>query len=526
MAITATLLPNGKQQFFSAGGIPLAGGSVGMYAPGTLTFKTTWVDPKQAVPNANPITLDSGGEAIIYGFGQYRQIVKDSLGNIIWDQLTNDYLSLAQTGSYFGGTSGGTANNQTVTTTPGFSTYTQPITITFIAGFTNTGAMTLNANGIGALNVYKQTTTGPVPLTGGEIVNGNVYQVSYDGTEFQILSGAGSSVLWGATSGGSANTQTVTTTPPITFYAASQVLYFIAGFTNTGATTINANGIGAANIFKLLSTGKSALTGGEIVAGNLYQLAYDGTEFQLLTSNVAAIPQSGYRQNLKGIWVSNTTSTWTANQLMLLNSSNQPIIANSYSQTLNTATSGAGGLDTGSIAASTAYAVYAIYNATSLTTSILISVSFTAPTLPSGYTYSERIGSLRTDGSSNLIGFLQFGNKFQYMVGSNLTRLPVIVSGTAGNASVGSYVAVSITTFIPTTASEIIVQAYNAATGLIAAPNASYGALNTFTNAPPISMTVASMSVICNMVIESSNIYWASGGSGNGLACFGFVDNF
>ena len=94
MAVTASQLPNGKQQFLDSNGKPLAGGSVYMYIPATTSFKTTWQDNQQATPNTNPITLDGAGEAIIYGSGQYRQIVYDAAGNLIWDQLTQDLLSL------------------------------------------------------------------------------------------------------------------------------------------------------------------------------------------------------------------------------------------------------------------------------------------------------------------------------------------------------------------------------------------------------------------------------------------------
>lgn len=36
--------------------------------------------------NTNPIILDSRGQAVIYGNGSYRQILRDSLGNLIWDK--------------------------------------------------------------------------------------------------------------------------------------------------------------------------------------------------------------------------------------------------------------------------------------------------------------------------------------------------------------------------------------------------------------------------------------------------------
>jgi len=85
-SMVAFLLPNGKQQFIDINGKPLVAGTVGMYVPSTLIFKNTWQDAGQAVLNTNPIVLDSRGQAVIYGTGPYRQIVKDASGNLIWDK--------------------------------------------------------------------------------------------------------------------------------------------------------------------------------------------------------------------------------------------------------------------------------------------------------------------------------------------------------------------------------------------------------------------------------------------------------
>jgi hypothetical protein len=84
------LLPNGKQSFFDNNGAPLAGGEVTFYIPGTTTFKDTWQDKDKNALNTNPIILDAGGRAVIWGEGLYRQIVRDSLGNLIWDQLVGE----------------------------------------------------------------------------------------------------------------------------------------------------------------------------------------------------------------------------------------------------------------------------------------------------------------------------------------------------------------------------------------------------------------------------------------------------
>ena len=87
--MTASLLPNGKQQFLDGNGNPLVGGSVYFYVPTTSTLKTTWQNSGQTILNTNPVILDAAGEAIIYGDGTYRQVVYDALGNLIWDQLTS-----------------------------------------------------------------------------------------------------------------------------------------------------------------------------------------------------------------------------------------------------------------------------------------------------------------------------------------------------------------------------------------------------------------------------------------------------
>lgn len=91
----ATLLPNGQQTFEDNNGNPLAGGSVYFYIPNTTTPKNTWQDSSQTTLNTNPVVLDSAGRAIIYGNGSYRQIVKDSVGNTIWDRQTDSPATIA-----------------------------------------------------------------------------------------------------------------------------------------------------------------------------------------------------------------------------------------------------------------------------------------------------------------------------------------------------------------------------------------------------------------------------------------------
>ena len=48
-------------------------------------------------------------------------------------------------------------------------------------------------------------------------------------------------------------------------------------FGNTGASTLNANGLGA----KAIQFNGAALVGGEIIAGETWLLKYDGAQFQM-----------------------------------------------------------------------------------------------------------------------------------------------------------------------------------------------------------------------------------------------------
>jgi microcystin-dependent protein len=80
------------------------------------------------------------------------------------------------------------------------------------------------------------------------------------------------------TVGGTADAITLTPSPAITAYAAGQRFTFIAAATNTGATTVNISGVGAANI--------AGTAGGEIGAGLFQEIIYDGTQFVLLSGGV------------------------------------------------------------------------------------------------------------------------------------------------------------------------------------------------------------------------------------------------
>jgi hypothetical protein len=85
------------------------------------------------------------------------------------------------------------------------------------------------------------------------------------------------------------NTITASVTPTLTAYALGQAFRFIPANTITAAVTININSVGAKNIYKNASGGLVALAANDLIANNIYELRYDGTQF--IVTNVSSYAQ-------------------------------------------------------------------------------------------------------------------------------------------------------------------------------------------------------------------------------------------
>lgn len=126
-------------------------------------------------------------------------------GEVIVD-LTNDRLRLGD-GSRAGGyvipnafdlqqrafdyaAGGGTSDVITLTLSPAPPSYSQPLSIRFKASGTNTTAVSINVNGLGARDLVKVSAGTLAPLTAGDLVSGGFYDISYDGTQFVLVSSA------------------------------------------------------------------------------------------------------------------------------------------------------------------------------------------------------------------------------------------------------------------------------------------------------------------------------------------------
>lgn len=441
----------------------LAGGSVYMYQPNTSTFKQTWFTSAatNSVLNSSPIALDQNGCAIIYGVGSYRQVLEDSLGNTVWDKITTD--TSANNSYFFAGNAlaSGTANAIQITDT-GFNA-TDGTIISFIPIATNTGPTTLNPSGFGNVTIVKDTSTGAVVLSGGEIVANspsNIVEVEYSAAQgnFHILNLV-------ASSGGN------TVFPPL---CSSQGL-------------VVKNSSGTPGIFSI-----------------------------------------------------------TANQVVMTNTTNGTFVtrgtpAAPVSVTVNFSTTGAGGLDTGAVAINTPYYVYIIDNGISTATSALGSLSSTSPNKPSGYAYVCRVGSMLTDGSGVFYQTQQGGAFVTYRItaGTNTAFTLNVANGTAGtySATAPALTGVSLTGFIPPTATQATLLATNiwkgvSAANVLVAPSIAWGGAN---NGPAGSngaiwtyvglAAVGDVTNVFTLNLEAQSFGWASSGAGGAVSIYGWKDS-
>lgn len=157
-----------------------------------------------------------------------------------------------------------------------------------------TGLLTGNINYIlptaGGFYLVNNTTTGAFTVTvktsagTGVVVPQSQQTLVYcDGANF-LMFGTGfdrdHAGSW-VTVGGTANAITLTYAPAVAGYLQGQKFAFKASAANTGATTVAVNGLAAKNVFKKSASGAVACVGGEIQNGDIVELEYDGTQFQI-----------------------------------------------------------------------------------------------------------------------------------------------------------------------------------------------------------------------------------------------------
>jgi tail fiber protein gp53 len=237
------------------------------------------------------------------------QKVSQPTGDLRWAQIQR-----VQSDYYNFGIDTGSANTYVTALTPALTAYSPGIRISLVVANTNTGASTLNVNGLGTQNII--LTNGNTP-SAGDIVLGQIAQFEYDGTNFQILNPPrlitalqiqDNSFTYSADTG-SANAYLATLSPAIVAYTAGIRISVKIANTNTAASTINVNSVGVKSI-KL--TNGNAINVGDLLSGQIAEFEYDGTNFQLL--NPASTASQIQVQSSSLVYAASTSSanTYTA----------------------------------------------------------------------------------------------------------------------------------------------------------------------------------------------------------------------
>lgn len=194
-------------------------------------------------------------------------------------------------GHYFYASASGAGGAYAVTLGGSISAYSDGLWLSFTANHTNPGGATLNVNGLGSKALGDVNGES---LTGGEIQAGAKYWVQYDATAFRLISAPSKAPILYAVDTGSANTY-VASVPALDVASLTSIrgliITFKATAANTGASTLNLNTLGATAIKK---KGTTDLSSGDILAGQMVSVTYDGTAWQLVGSmDAPALPAVG-----------------------------------------------------------------------------------------------------------------------------------------------------------------------------------------------------------------------------------------
>jgi hypothetical protein len=119
------------------------------------------------------------------------------------------------------------------------------------------------------------TVTANLPMGGNKLTGLGAGTLGTDSARLSQVQGGVASLL--GVSG--IDTISGSGSPQVTSYVTGQMFWFVASGTNTGATTLNIDSLGAKNITR----GTAALAAGDIVNGAVALVVYDGTQFQLLS---------------------------------------------------------------------------------------------------------------------------------------------------------------------------------------------------------------------------------------------------
>lgn len=201
-------------------------------------------------------------------------------------QITNDSVTAdkAQFGAWFYCSASTSSNVITLTATGHTITLVAGMIARFEADATNTAAVDITFGGstTNLFRYYNDTTSAGVELAAGDIRDGQMVEVIYDGAHWQMLSPIGNNAVVVGTDAGSTDDYAITPSPSVSALAdiTGVPVVFQANTINTGAATLAVSGLAATPIVKSYD---GTLDTGDIKAGQWVCVTFDGTNFQLLS---------------------------------------------------------------------------------------------------------------------------------------------------------------------------------------------------------------------------------------------------
>lgn len=211
---------------------------------------------------------------------------------ITWNQFGADVqavITAIQNNTYVYSEDTGAADAYVATLSPAIAAYTEGLTVILDVANANTGASTLAVNGLAAQTI--QTPQGGA-LVAGDMVAGRRVWLVYTGTVFQLVNRNIEKRIQNDSFNyildtGAADAYVATLVPAATAYVAGMRLSLkIANANATTTPTVDVNGLGAKTI---VSGAGGALLANDLVAGQIADLRYDGTNFQLQSRNQAVM---------------------------------------------------------------------------------------------------------------------------------------------------------------------------------------------------------------------------------------------
>lgn len=165
---------------------------------GTIVYDTTlgeeqYYNAGNWYTFASGSTQPNGSETVAGKFEEATQAENDagsSVGGTSADIVAtpNKNAKTVQKGSWIFNTSTGSANAYVLTLTPAPTALVAGMLLAFKANFANTDSCTVDVNGLGAVTIKKR---GDQNCARGDIKNGQIVMIQYDGTNFQMVNPSG-----------------------------------------------------------------------------------------------------------------------------------------------------------------------------------------------------------------------------------------------------------------------------------------------------------------------------------------------